>query len=706
MTTRRIWKKTFRYVRVYLPLVLLLLVAMVVFLPISGRWLTRKAQQEAAARLGVDIELQQLEVVISQARVQARGVTLPAPNAGSDPFRVERVVADGDLRGLIAGDDRWPARVVIDSPSAIRFRRDAQEDYHLTGSIVTLIDTVKAVAAKPKEQPAPGSKGSKSKPRASGRTPDIVVRNLDIEIEEPTSDWPPLVLRIAECHIEERASATAPVHATLRGVATASSTEKFNLTLDFVPGQKRMALEGDLSGIMVPFFIPQLGQFSGRIRNLQIDFDGAQEPTGEWTGALTMQAGRFDVRRESIGGEHWSDSPLDIRIRAGYNPANNLVRLNELSLEGNQIDVFSKGEVYLRRDLEGEAELSIQRLPAAALALGRSELLDRLGIEVTPMETSPTLRLEARAKGSFARPKTLDSEVSVRLGGWRLNAGKLPDAVELENLDAVLSDKRITLNDLSLKFGAMTMSAHADVPVSDPAKPEPGHLIVEASGPSDAAFDLLSRLRVAPAEVTSFAAPIRLDAEVELLAMRDPVAGTLGLVVEPANSEATLSWREGKLGLRRVLEPLKLEAGLLRYTSGRVDIERLGVAVNSLTVSASGSASGGPLLGKATGKPLEFKGRVTAGGTLSDMLFYLSHEVRLPTLPPDLDGQFQVELFATGDTANPEAVDYDGKLFLTDIHTSIPTRWRQVSVKDLDMQLRVTPQRVEIPSLKVVMGDD
>jgi hypothetical protein len=259
-------------------------------------------------------------------------------------------------------------------------------------------------------------------------------------------------------------------------VAVAKGRETFTARLFWYPDQDRVAMEGTLSGAAVPFFIPALGEFRGGVQNMAMRLDATQEEDGTFAGALTIEAGRFEVRRSRVGGERWSDAPLEIRVRVEFSPETDVLQLRELEFIGQQIDVAAQGEVVLKGNYEGGAKLFVNRLPPAALTLGRNELLERLGIRVTAMDTSPTLRLEAAAKGPFRYPLRMEYDGSLRLSGWRLDAAQLPNEIDLENLNVRATNEAITLRDLALDFGGLSLEASGAIPISPGDEPPRGWL--------------------------------------------------------------------------------------------------------------------------------------------------------------------------------------------------------------------------------------
>jgi hypothetical protein len=206
-----------------------------------------------------------------------------------------------------------------------------------------------------------------------------------------------------------------------------------------------------------------------------------------------------------------------------------------------------------------------------------------------------------------------------------------------------------------------------------------------------------------PETFTSFDAPVRAGAELAVMARQDPARGGVTFTLRQEESRAVVSWREGELGLQGVLAPVRLAPGLVRYEGGVARLERLAASLESLTATASGELTGGIL--SATPGPLRFTGNATAAGRLQELIFYLGHEVRLPELPPDLDGQMRLELQAGGATDALRTPEYELRLTLDQVHAAIPSRWRQIPVRELSAEVVLTPQRGELRRLAALVDD-
>ncbi|CAN5383335.1 hypothetical protein BH09SUM1_BH09SUM1_03300 [soil metagenome] len=690
MPTRRAYRRTFRRVRVYLPLLILLLVSMVLFLPLSAGWMARRAEREVRKRTGLDVSVQSLQITVAAARVDAFGVKLNGP-AGGPPFGIRHVEVSGHLSGLLAGGEQWPEVVVIDSPPPIEIARGPGGVYTLQGPLQTLLDAVANLT--PKAGAAPEKK--RSSKSATGRTPAVVLHNLQIQIDALRSDLPPVAISIDNLEIDPRVSSDDPVRLKLSGVATADSTEDIALSGIYFPAQQRLSLRGKLTGAALPFFIPTLGNFRGSAQDISIDLNARSANADQVEGSLTLSAARFEIAQDIVGGERWSDAPLRIRLHFAYDDATRKLSVKELSFVGQEIDVAARGQIALKDDLPGEAQLSIARLPAAALALGRSELTDRLHVQVDATSSSPTLHLDLIANGPFAKPLELDSRLSFRIRDWAVSAQKIPQPINVKNIEGTISNSEVLLKDLDVEFGGMSIAASGRMPVYATAPGGAGDTVrVRANGNAEAALQLLQQLDVLPADFSYLRAPIQLDASLKARAFRDPATSRLRIEEEDRTVYARMSWLEGELGLRRFNEPIKLAAGGIRYTSGSLELQRLSASLAGINVSANGKITGDIL---ATDGPAPFfTGDFVSSGELADVLRYVSQEVRLPDIPQDLAGHYQLTVNASGAGDRMEAAEYNARLLLEGGSATVATPYRLARVEGIGADIALDRNTLSI----------
>ena len=689
--TRRAYRRTFRRVRFYLPLVLLLLVSMVIFLPVSGPWLLGRVESELQGILGKDVSVDRVEVTLATASVEALGATLKNVDGGED-FRLGRIALRGTPRGMLAGGGGWPDRIVVDGLPPLELSRGEGGKYGLRGPFLTLVETISALPERGSDVPADAAKPS----RTMGRTPEVVVRNLPVEIESPIPGRPAIRAMIDEVLIAARPSRDSPVRLALSGVVISDTLDKLILTGLYFPKERRLTAEGSLSSAGIAFSIPSLGPFSARVRELAVQIDGDVSDENRITATLGVKAGRFELARDRVGGERWSDAPLELRVSGEFFRAEQRFELKEFSALGDHVDLSVDGSLRLDRALSGRVHAQIRKLPEEALALGRGELTGRLGVEVEATSTSPTLNLEVRASGEFTRPLEMQAEASLRAAGWRVHSAILPHPLDVKSVDVIVSTDQLRVRDLKLELGGARLSGSMDVPITNPAEPKWGTARVRVEGDSEAAFDLLSRLGVVPAEITGLNLPLNIDAEggIGLTRTGTDLLSAPRVEIDRSSLAASVSWKAGSMEARALPDAIRVEPGSLRIDGREAAIQRLAINASGIDVGVSGTLRGDLLNPRADN--LSYDGRLTTSGRFEALIPLLARLTQIPSLPEDLRGGYLAEFDVETRLDALAAATYRARLVLEGVGATVPTKYRPVPISDLSGEIVLDPEVLEL----------
>lgn len=687
--------------RLYLPIFLLVLVAMVVFLPISGGWLSNRAEREIRKRIGLDVGIEHLELTIASAFVEAEGIAIRGDDPNSPPFRVGRLRLDGSLSALLGGGNRWPESIHVDNVAPVQLVRAEQGLYRLEGPAETLLHELTSSPMRQPGTPKPAADTGATPPRAGriAHTPEIVIRGVPVEIEPPAPNLPPMRIMIEEVVMEERTGENAPIRMTLRGIATADSIEKFFLRALYFPSERRLAVEGDLSGLAIPFTIPGLDRFMARGRNLSVEID-VQAPTdGPILAGATARAAQSEVARQKLGGERWTDEQLEARLRVSFDPGTNLLVVDQASLLGEQVDVRVAGSATLSGDVPGEVRLRVLRLPAAAVALGRTELAERRAIAIdATSDTTPTLRLELDVAGNLAQPESLRGSGSLRVAGWTLQAPEVPAPLEITDINLVGSPDEITLRSVKLEIGGLALEARGIIPVlRDGGTPRWGSISVEAQGDAESAVEMLEGAGLLPDDLSYLRAPVSLTAAIPVR-LAAGAGGTMDVQTDLPKASASFLWREGELGLRRFTDPVVLRPGSLRYRDGVLNLQRLRAAFEGLEANINGTLSGD--LTNPTLETVDFEGGIILSGPMEQALFLLQRGVSIPSLPDDLSGDFQLDLRVAAEGNNLLEPKYRLRLLLDQVQATIATPHRTVPLRDVSAEIVVDNQAAQLRRLQ------
>jgi hypothetical protein len=681
MPSRRMYRRIFRRARIYLPVVALVLVSMLVFLPLSAPWMARRFESEVLKRAGITVKLDRLEVQLARGRIEAFGLTVPG-KPGDEPFKLDYVAVDGSVTGLLAGGERFPDRITVSSPPPIRLEHDAGGTYRLVGGFQTLLDAIQPLIERgstPSSKPKPSS-------TKVGRTPEVELENVRLFAEPPDPSLPPLEITLSRVRLQPRATAKSPIQISMLGSATASSTERFTLYGTYHPASERIELSGTLEGFGLPFQIPALGGFDGSARGVSLDATLARGESGNLDGTLRLGADRFQLARARVGGERWQDRNLEAQLRYTFDPRKGLLDVAELSVFGEQVDVAIRGDITLAEGLPGGASVVINKLPGGLVNLGRNELMDRLRVSFEPASTSSTLRLEASARGKFLEPASLRSQAFVTMRGWRLGIPQLPQPIDLENVTLLANNDFATVSRIDLSYDQLKLSAVGTIPLLPGTN---GEVTVSLNGEAGTAVRLLGELGILPPEISAVDLPVRLKAAVPLTLALD---GTPRITTETLRLDA--NWGAGEVVLSRFPDAIHLESGSVRFDSESLAVQRLRIDSRTTMLSATGSLRFPWKV--IAGEPPHFDGNVVSSGRIEDALFMVSRMVRLPRLPADLAGQYQVEAKASALEGNLDDAAYELRLLIEDARAMIPTPHRIVPLRNVTLELKVDNKLLEL----------
>lgn len=707
MPTRRAWRAAFRRIRVYLPAAILLLAAMVIFLPLSAGWMARELEKRATILTGMEIDVESVRVRLAAGEVLIRGIQVPGPNTASPPFRIGSVRLTGSPANLLAGDGTWPETVEVNAPSRISIVHEESGAFRLDGPAATLQSTISAIA-----KSKPPTQGSSTPGNAPGpaTTPRVILRELTIQAEPPHPSLPAVSLFARRVELEPRLTPESPWFLHANGIVSADATEVWMIEAGYHPESRSLILKGDLGAIGLPIEVPGFGGVTGRLQGVVLGANATlpAKPGEPVSAALELGANRFELFEDRVGGEQWIDRNLSLRARAEYSPDTHRLEVHDARILGDDIQFAASGHVDLVGSLPGEATVRLTQFPAPALRVAAGRLLASSGILVEPEDSSPTLTLIADARGSFVDPASLDGGVSLEAGGWSIRGRDWPAPVLLKRLALRASQRQIALDELHATAGGISLRARMRVPTPDDRGDTTGTLSITADGGAASLVELTQRYGLIPKEVASLDLPVTLsvDAAVRAHAVTADSSRWRDIVLRPEVRDASLVWGRGSVVLYRMSDPIALDPGELNYTEGQVRLNRLTASVGNTRLLANATLSGSPIatLGQVPG-PLKLDLRAEADGMAQDLAALLSRIFYLP-VPPDLiEGRYHAEIQAGIDTQRMMEPDYKIRVTVNDGAGTIPTPTVNLALTNVSIDAEATNDFVNIRRFKADVAD-
>jgi hypothetical protein len=704
MPTRRGWRTLFRRVRVYLPAVIILTFVMVVMLPLSAGWMTRKLESEIATRTGLRVDVERVRLVIARGEVTLFGISIPGKNAGDIPFEIRSIRLSGSPGNMIAGDGTWPELVEIEAPSEIEIRHDPSGALRLASGAATLQSAIESLTRATTPVTSAASGAPAGPPTGIPRSPRIVVRELAVRAEPPSPTLPELRVFSRLVELDARGATDSPVFFKASGIVEADASETWALDVTYHPGTRTVTLRSDLGGVGLPVLIPGLGGVKGRLQGVRLSASGRAPMTDEeaWDFSAEVGATRFELKEDRVGGEQWDDRNLLVYAKATFNPTTNVLSVPDVRIVGDQISVSADGRIGFTEKLPGSIAANIREVPAPALRVLRSHFLGSSGYSVEPTETSPTLSLSISAAGNFLEVANLEASAALEMAGWSVRERDWPAPLLIKRGRLVFSPKEFRAEDFEVGFGSLNARLRATLPITHPGETQTtGTLEITADGDASTILSMTQRFGIIPREIASMDFPVTAGITADIGAMvRTPDANKSPIDLNFNLRDASLLWGRGSVLLYRASEPIVVDPGELRYDGDALLLRRLTATVKDTRLLANAELRGAPIssLGEEKG-PVTLSLRAEADGTAEELVDVLSRVVHVPFAPDTIAGRYHAEADGTWRSDSPMTPEYEVRLTLSEAQGRIPLEPNALDVRNGSLDIVVTTSTIQLRRL-------
>ncbi|MBX3728287.1 MAG: hypothetical protein KF858_03810 [Candidatus Sumerlaeia bacterium] len=689
--TRRAWRRLYRRSRVYIPIILVLLLGMALFLPLSPTWLTRRVERELTRATGLPVRVERVRLHLFGGEALARGVEL---GAGGERFRIEAVRLEGRPSALLAGDGQWPERIVLSGFSEVRIVH-SDRGFEPRGALANVL-THAAIPTPPSPPPSPVPPEA---PPPGGllerATPTLTLQHLVVRLESETHAFDPVKVTLDAVHVPSRDAGRQAIAAEFRGLVTLGRPERLHGNVQVLPGDREVRLHAVMGGLAGRLPIPGFGVLETDGRGVRLDVAGVEDATGAYRLNVELSADRFEAREQRPGGERWFDDDLRLALEGTIASDGTSLRNVTVRLTGEQADARLEGDVSLVGGFETDARLRVARLPNAFYRLARREAA-RGGMLFEPL-TSDTLRLDLAVRGPIVRPDELDFHGVVGLSHLQVREPDWPEPLTIRRIEGTVTRDRVHLPVVEAQFGDLMLRAEAEGPLPLRAG-EAGTLSARMTIDGTASYlvALVRGLGYLPPEVRDATMPVAFEAQVEVpLANRD---GSIELSLDPADVRfaGTLAWRAGDVALRDLPGTIHLAPGRITLTDTHVAFSNLSAAWREVSLNVDGaldSATPGWL------DPPAFRVSTVAMGPVRSLLELAGHLTYLP-VPPDIaTGSLRVRAEANGTWGEWDALDYSVAASLIDGSTTLAIP-HPLALDRLYAELIGTPAGIELRRLQ------
>lgn len=692
--------------RLYAPLLVLLGLAMLVYLPLSPDWLRGVVERRVADATGLPVSVERVRVRLATAEVTLYGVAL-RNDAGGHTVLCDVVDLDGELADLLAGDGRWPASVRLRTPAPLAIVRGAP-GLLVEGAWAEL------AAALDETLPVAGDAAAGGRARlgvqqvldgldafllANGN-PYVTVANFGADFIDGDGDrW--ARASITRASIPQRYGGASPVNAQVVGSFTMDTVETLQAVLAYTPGERRLSFTGDASGFSQLFDLPVMGETRLDLRGASISLSAAETASpGTYDIDVDVDLDRFEVSETRIGGMRWLERSLALSARGLLDSGQPGFRGVDVHLLGEQVDIQAGGSIVFDGEATGDARVWVRRLPEAAIALAQREAR-REGFAITRDEGAG-IAVEARFAGPFAVPGRLDYGGQVFLRDWWVEHPRLAGPVRVSSLDGTVSDQRFVLHGLNFHYGGFGGRLAADCPVVLPADGESTlSLVLSLEGEAGAALELAESMGHRPRDIESLRAEVSAELDV-VSAVRRGVDTPIDwdYLRESARGRFELDWGQTEVHFTGLSDVLRLEPGAVALTPDAVAMDRVDGRFGGFSFTVEGGVSDIQRPGM-----LAFAADASAEGALADGLALLSRLGGPDVVVRDLAGDVRATVRAEGPVADILSSDFTLSADIWGAAGVLPLPDSSMPVRDLALELVMTRGSVDVTSLTARLDD-
>ncbi|MDK2972226.1 MAG: hypothetical protein PWP23_1981 [Candidatus Sumerlaeota bacterium] len=681
------WRRLYRRSRVYIPIILLLLVAMAVFLPLSPQWLARRAERELSAAVGVPVTIERLRVHLLAGEAALFGVEI---GGGEERVRIETIRAEGAASELLAGDGFWPDRIIVSGVSDLEIARTAK-GVEARGALASLLAELGAAEKEEKDDGAG---------LLARRLPVILVRGAGLRVNTALPGQPMLRFDLNTIRFASREGASPLVAASFEGLVTAGRTEEFHGQVRYFTKEQSVHAKAWLARVGGRLTIPGFGELEGSSNGLTLVVDGSRTESGAYAMQVDLQPERVEVAETRVGGERWTDSNLSVSASASLDADFSVLHGFQFRLAGDTADVRLEGDLLLDESLQTNARLRVARVPDAFYRIARREAA-REGVRIESL-TSDTLHLDVAASGPMLRPAEWDFDGTVSLRQIELRDPAWPVPLVLRRVNGNVTPDAVRLHTVEADFGDLILTGEAQLPMLL-AEGSSGlaSFSLALSGPGAALITLAKGKEIVPPEIrdASFPFDLVMKGSVPLNNREGVVAPDLD--PEGVTYSGTLTWKDGGITLRDIPGDIHLSAGRIAFSETEATFSHLDAGWKDVTIEGDVAVhSEGP----GWTKPPRYEVNAVAAGQVSSLLELAGHLVQLDVAPDFASGTMQARVQSTGTMGAWVESDYsvaaslqDGAMTLHVPHT--------LAIDRVFAEIEATPEKIELTRLSGWLED-
>lgn len=687
---KRKWRKYYRRSRVYVPLIVLLLASMVVFLPVRGAWLARMVERQIKSNAGLDVQIQSAEVHLIEGAVTVQGLTLK-PGSGESDITVERIALSGTLADLMAGDGRYPREVEIDYGSPLLIHRTAK-GVELDSALRVLIHTIQESTKKDPAEP----------PKGSGSSPHVILRNVPIRIDDTLSKKVHTA-HISQVILKERTNRSAPVEIEIEGLVNDPLPEKFDFTITYLQETGSLNAQVRLNGFEQKFPAKSATPFLSLIaEELQLDVSVLGLNQEKYQLRADLQIGKLQARHLISGGRRWNQRNVTFGINSMLSKTGNPVEEWSALLSTPVLEVAADGTFLSDQDWVGQSSLQIRKTPPILWSIINEQLAPE-GFVVDEV-TSPTVTLYVNTSGNFKEPRTLTIDSQATLRRLRVQSLSQPYALVVDNLTVSGEPDKITIQNLTGNFAdRVTYSVAGSL--KNFLEEQPSIQLDRLVLNGDPGNSLVELREVVPElkNILSLSFPMQITASGNF-PLRKGFEGWNVDWFQPATSfNGLLKWDSSTIKISQLAQPIQLQPGQFQFTETSANFSSVQAAVGDVQLS------GDVVVTSPSGRWItdaSYSSNLSVAGALSSIFDLVQQQTNLPFSVTDYSGELKTSIQIRGEIATMLQPDFTLNANIRKFTGRVPLPYSQLNIREGEIDLQVTRDRISIPLLRGIVNDD
>lgn len=658
------------------------------YLPLPLGLFHTRIEKTVKEKLGLDITVKGVWVVIAQGQVEVEGLRVTDPVGGGQALSVERVEVRGPGDAWFGLRGRWPTEVAVEEipDYSLRFDGDRLVVPQELLNVVQRVET--SLAAMPKSTtPAPIPIIRLRRVGGVFRLPEVLGGETGR-------------LTIEEASLVPAESSQTEFSISAKGLLGIGATSPFKAQLVLKPAQGVVRGRFECQALGGEAVLAEGTRRIGlRCADVGLRVE-VQRISRSLQARVDFESPRIVLTDSAGGAVPVFDAPA--RFEAGItvpDDADSTIRLQQFLIDSPDLQIDASALLSRRPTNPYEVNIDLRRIPQRLLDEIAKEL-EKEGFSFT-LASRDGLRVKAMARGALAGdPRAIPQvEGTITLDDIEVRQLNSAKSLRLSNIEGTLDSSHARLRIGRLKLGQLSGTATATV------RPLPvisRECRVEANaaldGAASEALDVLRELRVVPDDVESLEAKIAADGFLAFTLKKEPGA----VEIEDPDWRGRLRWSDGRLRIHALQDAIVTESGEVAITRDTLELVRLRTTGGGIDMRWRAKLRGSEFFWADPKLQVQVDGETTVPA-LARFLGGVGLPVS-PALLAGVEGTIGVSSRWAGRIGDPANGNWAASLAVRDVATSFDAHGDRARVSGVAFDLEATTQTLSVRNMRAVIN--